>query len=153
VQNFQPLRPEFNVEKADTSDITARPVKAVYEASFDGVLTSCEDDRYRRRRRLGRSYRTTRVDHRRLSMHKLGRHYRQPVVLIFSPPILDCNVLALNEASLLKAPPKCDHERRERSVRSAVKYSNQRAWLLRARRERPRSRRAAQKRDELASLQ
>jgi hypothetical protein len=67
-------------------------------------------------------------------MHKLGRHYRQPVVLIFSPPIVDCNVLALNEAALLKAPPKCDHQRRERSVRSAVKYSNQRAWLLRARR-------------------
>src|SRR5262245_45652717 len=82
-------------------------------------------------------------------MHKLGRHYRQPVVLIFSPPILDCNVLAPNEASLLKAPPKCDHERRERSVRSAVKYSNQRAWLLRARRERP-CRRAAGERDEAA---
>src|SRR5271166_1241153 len=83
-------------------------------------------------------------------MHKLGRHYRQPVVLIFSPPILDCNVLALNEASLLKAPPKCDHERRERSVRSAVKYSNQRAWLLCARGERPCGCRAAEQRDELA---
>src|SRR6516162_6128234 len=118
MQHLQPLRPKFNVEKADTSDITARPVKAVYEASFDRVLTSCEDDRYRRRSRLGRSYRTTRVDHRRLSMHKLGRHCWQPVVLIFSPPVVDCNILALNEASLLKALPKCDHERCERSGRS-----------------------------------
>src|SRR5262245_50974744 len=82
-------------------------------------------------------------------MHKLGRHYRQPVVLIFSPPILDCNVLALNEACLLKAPPECDHERREPSMRSAVKYSNQRG-RLRAHRERPCRRRAPEQTNELA---
>jgi len=77
-------------------------------------------------------------------LHKLGCHCRQPVILIVRPTILDRDVLALGEASLLKAPPECDHEGRERSGRSAMKDSNQRVHLLCTRRERPRRRRAAE---------
>src|SRR5262249_11221242 len=60
-------------------------------------------------------------------------------------------VMALDEAGFTKAPPERDHMVRPFRSRRAVEDPNHRhCRLLRARRERPRDRRSAEERNELA---
>src|SRR5262249_50103736 len=74
--------------------------------------------------------------------------------LILGPAVFDRHGLAFDMAGVLEALPKCSQTVRQPVRRSAVKESNHRHhWLLRARRDRPRSRRAAEQRDELAPFQ
>ena len=73
----------------------------------------------------------------------------------FDPPpaVLDRDVLALDEACFLQALAECSHAVRLAGERStAEKPHHRHRRLLRARRERPRRRRAAEQRDELAPL-
>ena len=85
--------------------------------------------------------------------NQIGRQCRQPIDLILRPAVYDRQVLALDIAGLLQALAKCAQTVRDRVRRCGVEEPDHRhRRLLRARRERPRSRRAAEKRDELAPL-
>src|SRR5262249_50121824 len=63
----------------------------------------------------------------------------------------DGSVLTLHETHFLQALPKCTHKRSRIVERSASKERDYRYRLLRACRERPRGRRAAEQDDELAA--
>src|SRR5262249_10104560 len=89
-------------------------------------------------------------DHGHLAVNQFGRQGRQPIVLIFGPTRFDCDVSALNKASLAQASKECRYRRRPLSSRCTAKEPDHRhRGLLRARRERPR-RRATEQPDELA---
>src|SRR5437879_5366249 len=72
--------------------------------------------------------------------------------LIFRRTVFDQDVLALDEACFLQALAEGSHEVRGVSERGVPQETNNRhRWLLRPCRERP-CRRAAEQRDELATL-
>src|SRR5262249_20704911 len=102
-------------------------------------------------------------NHSNLATNQVGRQRRQLVVLTLCPAIFDRHVLALDIASFFQALAERAHKVREQIRRSAVEESDHRhRRLLRARRERPCSRRAAREwpagrgaadeRDECAAL-
>ena len=94
-----------------------------------------------------------RGDHGDLPANQIGRQRRQSIELIVGPAILDRHVLALDKAGLLQALAECAQAIRERVGRCGVEEPDHRhRRLLRARRERPRRRRAAEQRDELAAF-
>ena len=71
--------------------------------------------------------------------------------MTLGPALLNRDVLALDVAGLLETVPERGHEPTESGRGSAVEKPNHRhRRLLRARRERPPRRRAAEQRDELA---
>src|SRR5262249_25688703 len=77
---------------------------------------------------------------------------RQPMVLALRPAIFDCDVLALHEAGLFQALAERGYSVRKRARRRCIEEPDHRhRRLLRARRERPRSR-APEQRDELAPV-
>src|SRR5262249_3683817 len=78
-------------------------------------------------------------------------HPAHLVQMTLSPAIFDTDVAAIDEAGLRKAASECIHAVCPFGGRYAVKDADHRhRRLLRARRNRPRCRRAAEKRDELA---
>src|SRR4051812_25012140 len=84
-------------------------------------------------------------------MHEIGRQVRQAVVLAFRPAEFDRQVLVLYKARFLQALAQCSHQMRKRVRRANVEETNNaRPGLLRTRCQRPRCRRAAKQRDELA---
>ena len=88
-----------------------------------------------------------------LPAHEIGRQSRQPIQLIVRPAILDGDVLAFDEFSVIQTLPKGIDNICEAGSRGASEKSdNRHRRLLRARHERPRGRRAAEQRDELAPL-
>ena len=93
-----------------------------------------------------------RGDHGDLAANQFGRQRRQSIHLILGPAVFDRYVLALDVAALLQALAEC-----AQTVRAASGDAEWRnpitgiARLLRARRERPRRRRAAEKPNELTS--
>src|SRR5262249_59558798 len=94
-----------------------------------------------------------RGDHSNLAPNQFTCQWRQSIKLILGPAVFDCDILALTKAAILKPLTKCAEEMRVRGGRCTVKKSDHRhRWLLRARGERPRRRRAAEQRDELAPL-
>src|SRR5262249_5775442 len=97
-----------------------------------------------------RSVAASRSNHADPTLNKLGCQRRQTVVATLRPAILDPDVLALDIASLLQALPECRNDMRIALRCGRIEEADNWHILLRARRERPRCRRAAQKRDELA---
>src|ERR1700746_3181036 len=95
-----------------------------------------------------------RSDHRHLMAYQIGCEVGQSVGLVLRPAILDRHILALDVAGFTKALPKCGQIACTISKRRAAEDPDHR-WrsLLRARRERPRGRRAAEQRDEIAPPQ
>src|SRR5215471_16847726 len=90
-------------------------------------------------------------DHRHLTAYQIGCEVGQSVGLVLRPAILDHHVLALNVARLTKALAECGQIACTIGRPRAAKESDHRhRRLLCTRRERPR-RRAADKRDELAT--
>src|SRR6516162_6495154 len=92
-------------------------------------------------------------DHGDLSTNQFGRQLRQSIELILGPAVFDCHVLALDIAGILQALAKSAQTLGESVTRCGTEPSNH--WhrrLLRARRERPRGRRAAEQRDERAPI-
>src|SRR5262245_23519840 len=92
-----------------------------------------------------------RSDRRHLTAYQIGCEVGQSVGLVLRPAILDRHILALDVAGFTKALPKCGQIACTISKRRAAEEPDHR-WrsLLRARRERPRGRRTADERDELA---
>jgi hypothetical protein len=81
-------------------------------------------------------------------VNQLSRQCRQSVVLILGPAVFDRHVSALDVAHLIQAKAERVHNVREQVRRCCIEKADHRnARLLRARRERPRRRRAAEKDD------
>ena len=84
---------------------------------------------------------------------QIGRQSGQPVVLTVRPAVLDRNIPSINKTGLVETLTKRCCDEHLRVSRAAVEKSdNRQVTLLRARRERPRNRRAAQQRHELAPV-
>src|SRR5262245_5397855 len=87
-----------------------------------------------------------RSDHRHLTAYQIGCEVGQYIVLVLRPAILDHDILALDVAGFANALPECGQIACAISQRRAAEESNHRQrWLLRARRERPRGCRAAER--------
>src|SRR5262249_30036098 len=87
-----------------------------------------------------------------LALHKLGHQCRHAIELILSPTIFDYNIAAIDETGFAEALTKCRGKMGAcigGAVMEKANYWHRR--LLRAGRERPRHRRAAKERDELAA--
>src|SRR5439155_18317442 len=97
-----------------------------------------------------RRQRPKRHDHVDIEPDQLPGEIGQPVKVVLGGPLLEGDVPAFDPAEL--AQPVGENGPmlgRERGTRAEHSYSINFAWLLRARSERPRRRRAAEKRDEL----
>src|SRR5262249_22991731 len=92
-----------------------------------------------------------RNDHRHLTAYQIGCEVGQSVVLVLRPAILDRHILALDVAGFTNALPECGQIARTIGRRAAEEPDHRHRRLLRARRERPRHRRAADERNELAA--
>src|SRR5947208_2341619 len=94
-----------------------------------------------------------RSDHRHLTAYQIGCEVGQSVVLVLRPAILNRHILALDVTGFTNALPErgqkaCTIGRRPRAAEES--YHRHRR-LLRARRERPHRRRAAEQPNELAA--
>src|SRR6516164_2801707 len=90
-----------------------------------------------------------RGNHGKLAPNQFTSECRQLIKLVLGPAVFDCDVLALDQAAVLEALTKCAEQMRVGGGRCAVEEADDRhRRLLRARRERPSSRQAAEKRDE-----
>src|ERR1700730_8380889 len=93
-----------------------------------------------------------RSDHRHLTAYQIGCEVGQSVGLVLRPAILDRHILALDVAGFTKALAECGQMARTIDRRRAAEESYHRhRRLLRASRERPCGRRAAEKANELTS--
>src|SRR5262249_26542594 len=139
-------------DRRDAGRISARATEACDEAIPDRVATAGENDRNRRGCRLGRECRAWSTgcdDHRHLTANQVCGQPRQPIVVALRPAIFDCHVLTLDEAGLFQALAERGYRVRKRVRRPAAQEpDHRRRRLLRARRERPRRRCAADKRGE-----
>src|SRR5499433_214554 len=155
-QELEPLRHQFGDEKVDAGRVAAGPGEAGDEAEPDRVFGNTEHDGNRHARRLhhGRQIIAAYAyNYRRTPADQIRCQCRQPVELIFRPTVFDRDILALAKAGLFQTFAKCAQAVRESIRRYRGEKSDHRHRpLLRARRERPRSRRAAEQRDELAAL-
>src|SRR5262245_56468817 len=96
------------MQKGHARDVAAWLVEAGDEAELDRVAAAHEDDRYGRRRRLGRNARwgVGRGDHRHLPVYQISHEIRQSIVLVFRPAILDRHTLTLDVAAFAHALPE-----------------------------------------------
>src|SRR5262245_23575294 len=93
-----------------------------------------------------------RSDHRHLTAYQVSCEVGQSIILILRPAILDRHILAFDVPAFADALPECGHKTCSVGGRRAAEEPDHRhRRLLRARRERPRGRRAADERDELAT--
>src|SRR5262249_3545755 len=154
VQQVQALRSDLDVQHNHAGEISSWSVQAGDEAGCDRVGGGEKDDRYGRRRSLGHGRgRGVRGDHAHLSAKEIGGQRRQTLVATLGPAVFDPYITALYIAGFAEALAEGVCELRIFPGRSAVEepdYGHRR--LLRPRRERPRRRRAADERDELAAL-
>src|SRR5262249_12143753 len=153
-QEFQPLCCQLGREESNAGGVAARPSEVRNEANSHRVLTGQKHDGDRRRCRPGCEYRryASRSDYGNLTMNKISRQHWQSIKLILGPAVFYRHVLAHDVASLLQALAECPQPFRNRIRRSRVEIPDHRhRRLLRARHERPRCRRAAEQRYELAT--
>src|SRR5262249_27897731 len=153
MQHLHVLMPELDREPAHPRHVSSRPVEAGNEAYLDGIGTAGEDDRYRRRQRLGDQSRVVSADRRDagdLASYPVGRTWPQLVHSIVRKAVIDRDIAALGVAGLVQALPKRLRMMGAVKSRDAAEAADGRHRLLRARRERPGGR-AAEQRDELAA--
>ena len=122
------------------------------EAVLDRIGAGHQDDRHRRRCRLGRGRRTA-VHHQHgdRDAKQLRHQRRQAIFLIFRIAIFDGDVLPRDEACFLQTIAERDDKALKWGERRAAhEPDNRQRRLLRARAERPSDSRAANERDEVA---
>jgi hypothetical protein len=85
-------------------------------------------------------------------MNQIGHHRRQPIDLALRPAVFYRHVVAFNVTGFTQPFDKCGQGTRVTLARRETYKPYYRHRLLRTRRERPRNRCAADKRDELASF-
>src|SRR5262249_17003548 len=135
--------------------VAARPGDARDETEIDRVFGDAENDGKACGRSLCCECRRGAHgnDHGHLAAQQFTGHGRQPIVLVLCKPILDPQVVPLDIACLRQAESDCRSVGGSCCLRERAKKSDQRLLrLLRPRGERPRRRRAAKQRDELAAL-
>src|SRR5262245_18332510 len=155
-QKFQPLCYQLTRQKIDTRQVATRPGEARDKTKPDWIFADVEDYGDSRSCSLGcqcRSGAVGRNDRGHRPAHQLGQQFRQPIELTLRPAVFDRNVVTLNVASVLQALTKCAQTIRVCVRRCGVKELKPRhCRLLRPRRVRPYCRRAAEQRNELATL-
>src|SRR5262249_48176991 len=140
------------VQKTRSSDVATRPVKAGHQTKLDRVTADRENDRNGRRCSFGRERRRSaldRNDHGYLAANQIGRQRRQSVQLTLRPAVLHCDIAALDIVGFFETLPD-RVERAGFTIGAAKQADHRHRRLLRASRERPRGRRAAEKRYERA---
>ena len=153
VQQPESLGNELGTKPVNPRDVAARPVEADDVAQLDRVASGREHDRNRSGRCLSHQNRIAasgRGDYRHLAGDQIGCQRRQSIAAIFRKMVFDCHIAPFDVAGFTQAtterfpqfgpviPPvvqKPDHRQRP---------------LQRTRRDRPRDRRAAEKRNKLA---
>src|SRR6516164_4584444 len=154
VQEFQALRPHFQIQRGHARDIATRAAKAGNKPSRDRIGCYPEDDWNRRTRCLCREGRGSarRGNHVHTAANQIGCQRRQLIVVVLRPAELDRHVLAFDEGGPVQPAAEFGHEMRGPLGRLTVKEANhQHRRLLRPRCDRPRCR-AAEQRDKLAAL-
>src|SRR5262249_21137137 len=123
---------------------------------LDRITAHAEYNRNRRSRSLSRECgggRGRRGYHAHPTANEIGRQLWQAIISAFRPAIFDRHVLALDVTGLSEALPERGHELGPFSSEGGIDEADHRhRRLLRARRERPRGRRTAEQRDEVAPL-
>jgi len=150
-QQLQPLRFELHAHHGDPGDVAARPVEAGNEGELERVGGHVEDDWNGRRCRLGGHRRrgtADRNDRRNVPVDQLRRQRRQAIVMTLRPAVFEPHILTFDIAGRFQALMNRGHIARVRRGRRRAEKTDYR-HLLRARRERPGGRRAADERDEL----
>jgi len=117
------------------------------------ITANREDDWNRRSRPFGSESAgvATRNEHRHLTANEISRQRGQTIELTFRKTVFDRHVLALDISGCVQSTTECVERNPQRVGRPGDKESDHRhRRLLRARRERPCGRRAAEERDEFA---
>src|SRR6516164_256260 len=154
MQQPQPLGCHLFGEKINSRRIAPRTGKAGHKTKLDRIPRYTEYDWDRCSYRFGRARRRPAArdsDHRHWAANQIGHQCRQPIVLALQPVVLDSDVLPFDVTGFLETFTERGHITRSdfRSPR-VQKLDHRHRRLLRARRERPRGRRAANQGDELA---
>src|SRR2546423_6271160 len=154
MQKFKPLRRQLGIEDADTGEVAARSVQALYQADLDRIRADQKYDwndsggSLRSERRYSREWSG---DHGYLAAHQIGGQRWQAIIVTFCPTVGDRNVSAFDVAALSQALAERPQICRIQFDRRAAKIANHRnRGLLRPCRHRPRRGRAAEEGDELA---
>src|SRR5262249_32579594 len=144
----------FHGENVKAGRIAARPCQAVDQTQLDRVFADTEHDRDRRGcsfSRLGSKDASGCGDDGHTTTREVGHQSRQAIELALQPMVLHRYVLALDVAGFVEALAEPGYKKR--IGRSGVdEADNWHCRLLRACRERPRSRSAAEQRDEIAPV-
>ena len=154
-QKFQPLRAECAEDEVHTRHIATGPVEACHKAEFDRVASTRKYDRNGLRHCLSRKARDAaagRSNYRYAPADQFGRQCRQSLVMAVCPAVFGVTFRPSTYPSSLRpvrnAPTRYSDSAGERPLRNPITGI---ACCARAR-ERPRSRRTAEQRDELAPL-
>src|SRR5262245_3393398 len=153
-EQLDALRSQLAVDEGYPCDIAARTVEAGDQPVLDRVAAVGKHDWYACRRRLGGErgdHASGRKDCIDRTIDQFCCERGQSVVLIVRPAIVDQEILLLHITALVQALVERGYRRLIVSLsRAAEKSKRQHPRLLRARRERPPSRRAPEQRDEIA---
>jgi hypothetical protein len=90
----------------DTGEVAARPIEARDQTGLDRVVASAEDDRNLRGRGFGRAYRQRaagRRNHADSAADQIRCQFRQSIVIIVRPAVLDHYIAALDVAGFAQA--------------------------------------------------
>ena len=145
---FEPLGEQFGRQPGDAGGRAPRPTEARHQAEFHRVVAG---EKNQRNGRTGFAHAERRADAAGnddgcATLNEIGREHRQPIEMTLRPAIFDDEVPTVDEADLGKALAERDEKIAISADRAAVEKSDHRhRRLLRARRERPRSRRAAER--------
>ena len=156
MQQFQSFRGQRVGEQGAAGSIATGPIEALDEAEFDWIVADQEDDRNALRPLLGRKRRGLAAGRNNCgnsTTDQVSRERRQSIESSLGPSVFDDDVSALDEPGFHQSFTERLREVGKSIGRSAVKKPDYRLHgLLRARRQRPRRRRTAEQRDELAPL-
>ena len=104
MQQFQPLRAQFNVQIAHTREIASGPVEARDQAKFNRVVPGEKHDGDRRSRRLGNQRRwTIRGYYSDWPTNQLGHQRRQAIIVTLRPSVFDGHVAIHDVAGFAQA--------------------------------------------------
>src|SRR5262245_2353155 len=134
-------------------DVAARSRQVHNEAGADRVSRRHEDDRDDRRRLLGGNNWCAPPCHNDVDLEpdEFGGDLGEALFGTFRPAVLDCDGAALDPAKLTQPLQKSGYPLSLGRTRARAQEPNRLRRLLRVRRERPRRRRAAEQRDEIAA--
>jgi hypothetical protein len=149
-QYLRPLWRKLWGARDKSGKISTGSGKVCDQSKFDNVTHPCTDDWNKRRCTLSglHTNRSSRKDDIHVAVNEIPRQFRKPSHITLGPSIFDCDVLSFNVTQGLEAISKSSQGKSIFCRRAGYQPSHPRyacRWLLRARRERPRHRRAAER--------